>query len=289
MGSEWQYGGVHESAGGRFAIARSEVWRVGDHFFAVGDLEGWEFESYLRDWVFGMEGASVRGMYCDPPWNVGIAGLFRRNAVGFSDIGLGGSIGCPVVLGSLFDRILGVCVSRGLRCVFEVGATGYIESYCACLRALRSSGVLPSLKVSADGSDGVGAERLLLGLPRLFQCVDMFYESGRSWVPCRGFCMDFSGFGSLVEWSSRLSGSDDERSVELFCIGLRADVGADVVGLSIVDPCVGLGTSSLGAARAGLGSFGFDMNCKKVAAAMKSVSRLVGSRPERVGVLDRGQ
>jgi len=280
----WTYGGVHGGSGGRYAIDRGEVWRVGDHFFAIGDLEGWEFDAYLRGFVFG-EGSPfcVRGVYCDPPWNVGIAGLFRRSAEGFSDIGRGGSERVPVCLDSLFDVILQSCVDRGLLCAFEVGATGYAETYRACLRALRSAG----RAIGGVGDDS--AEPVLRSSPDDFRSAEVWYGSKAKPTWARVFCMDFSGRSGWSldghDWVESMDGHSDVKSVELYCDLLLAEFGQ---GVAVLDPCIGLGTTALGAARAGIASFGFDMSRQKVAAAMKSVSRVTGCDPMRVGVLSDG-
>ena len=87
------------------------------------------------------------------------------------------------------------------------------------------------------------------------------------------------------DWVESMDGHSDVKSVELYCDLLLAEFGQ---GVAVLDPCIGLGTTALGAARAGIASFGFDMSRQKVAAAMKSVSRVTGCDPMRVGVLSDG-
>lgn len=66
----WAYG----DAGDRWPVADRDIWQVGPHVVACGDIERGDLGRFL----------SVTGLpdmvYCDPPWNQGNATTFRTKA-----------------------------------------------------------------------------------------------------------------------------------------------------------------------------------------------------------------
>lgn len=74
MTKRWDYG----SAGDRWPVRPGDVWSVGPHVLACGDLEEGDGVRLLD-----LVGVAPGACYTDPPWNAGNAASFRTKAHGW--------------------------------------------------------------------------------------------------------------------------------------------------------------------------------------------------------------
>ena len=129
-----------------------EVWRVGPHLFACGDLEMGAGAKFLSQFVSPFLGA-VHLFYADPPWNTGIARSFRSRA------GLPwASENAPVTV----DRLLAQVVTLAAK---STAGDVYIEmgnQHAADLAAwMAAAGIAPTQDWSITYANGTKPSRLL--------------------------------------------------------------------------------------------------------------------------------
>lgn len=108
--ADWTYG----EDGRRFPVQPNQLWRVGDHWFACGDLE-----DGIGDRFFNAVSLTPDLSYSDPPWNKGNAKSFRTKA------GVGRDVD--------FDRLLDLVVQE----VKRSKHLSFIEMGMATVPALR--------------------------------------------------------------------------------------------------------------------------------------------------------
>lgn len=147
-----------------------EVWQVGPHLLACGDLERGHADHLVKIAVgFGMQTPSV--FYCDPPWNVGIAKAFRRGsgqgdptAVGFESLIHRVLAAAADVPGDVYVEmgkqhiadLRGWLVDVGLNLVGEWEVTYYRTKPCFLLQATHVS--RQPLAIGGDGSEATGMD-----------------------------------------------------------------------------------------------------------------------------------
>jgi hypothetical protein len=113
----WRYG----DAGDRWPVQPGEVWAVGAHRVACGDVEEGAIEQLLAAWAEPVDLA-----YVDPPWNAGNARAFRTKA----------GLGRPVDYLRLVELIgLGIDHSGARYACVESGRGGEAEIRAALVRA----------------------------------------------------------------------------------------------------------------------------------------------------------
>ncbi len=89
----WRYG----DAGDRYPIQPGDIWQVGPHWLACGDLEVGAIGALLAH-----VGEAPHHAYCDPPWNAGNARAFRVKA------GVDRKVDFPRFIAALLDAFSAV-------------------------------------------------------------------------------------------------------------------------------------------------------------------------------------
>lgn len=108
---DWEkaYGDAAE----RYRVKDCDVWQVGPHLLACGDLERGDGTRFLDGWVLPSEAYGRPGMfYSDPPWDTGNAKSFRTKA-GVQKEG--------VTIQGLFDYVLETVLRTSGDVYIEIG------------------------------------------------------------------------------------------------------------------------------------------------------------------------
>jgi len=88
----WRYSGKHKD----IPVQPGDIWRVGEHIFVCGDIEGDQASSPLSTLLKSHPPTLI---YADPPWGSGLARSYRTKAG--SDNGSGRAVDFPNLIRSL--------------------------------------------------------------------------------------------------------------------------------------------------------------------------------------------
>lgn len=172
--ADWKYG----DAGDLYPMKRGEIWKVGEAYIAVGDLEEGDAMSLLTRCQEDF-GLLPTAFYCDPPWNKGNAKSFRTKAFGKEN--------SRVVdfLGSLLPLVVQACrMSSGIFAI-EMGDR-HVDDL--------------TTELMKQGANGTSVTSIT------------YYKK----YPCNIVCGSFGACSVAAIDASEFQGVDDELTPEIF-------------------------------------------------------------------------